>query len=100
MYPPTKCRMYVDDRNISNTKWQNKSQNDKTLMERVPVNAAGYSRNQPLRMVKYHWQTEGIKFIIITKQTFTEPSRDVTLEVSIKLSWHALVSPLFPPKTA
>jgi hypothetical protein len=35
----------------------------------------GYSGNQPLRMVKYHWQTEGIKFIIITKQTFTKPNR-------------------------
>lgn len=69
-------------------------------MEWVSVNAVGYSGNQQLRMVKYHWQTEGIKFIIITKQIFTEPSQDVTLEVSIKLAWHDLVSPLFSPKTA
>ena len=68
IYIPTKCRMYINDRNITNTKWQ-------TLMEWVSFNAVGYSGNQPLRMVKYQWQTEGIKFIIITKQTCTEPSR-------------------------
>jgi hypothetical protein len=67
--------MYVDERNISNIKWQNTSQNGKTLIEWGSVNAVGYSVNQPLRMEQYHWQTEGIDFTN-NKTDQTEPSRD------------------------